>query len=178
MAFETEIFTNMLESWIDYPDKDSNSIVVYFTGCAFNCIGCHNAELKGDKLPEDLVVKVDAYELYKKLIKLSERLNGTRKVVFQGGDPLYIKNIDTVRDFLKINKIFDVCIYTGCDIETVKSLNIHGFKFIKCGQFVLEKYQQADKTEERMVLASTNQEIYDAEYNKLSVNGILTFGGN
>jgi hypothetical protein len=47
-------------------------------------------------------------------------------VALVGGDPLYDTNIDFTRSFLKQNKTYDVCLYTGESIDFVKSKNIKG----------------------------------------------------
>jgi hypothetical protein len=93
-----------------------------------------------------------------------------------GGDPLYDTNIDFTRELVnKSYKDYDFCIYTGYDIDFVIQSNITDFKFIKCGRYMESLAQVSKKTHEHMVLASSNQALYDEKYNLISKNGVLHF---
>ena len=101
----------------------------------------------------------------------------TNKLVFLGGDPLYSVNNLDITTFLvnNLKEKFDICIFTGYDIEYVKKLNIEGVKFWKCGKFDITNLRESKKTDTEYILASPNQDFYDGKYNKLSENGILKF---
>lgn len=158
-------------SFLDYPDPEDHCISIYTTGCENNCTHCSNEELKDHSKGKEL----EYLEFEKRLEEFSRKTN-TRKITFIGGEPLYKENIEFVKYFTKKNKSkYDICIYTGYDIEFVKLNNVTGFKYIKCGRFNSAKRQTSLKTDKEIILASTNQEIYDSKYNLLSKGGIYKF---
>ena len=61
------------------------------------------------------------------------------------------------------------------DVEYVKEHNVSGFKFLKCGKFDIKNKRESEKTDEKMVLASPNQKLYDENYNLISKDGIYYF---
>lgn len=158
------------ETYLDYPSPDGNSVIVYFTGCEHHCPGCHSP----------LLQKVDKYsesnkEILDKIVDYCKRAD-TNKLVFLGGDPLYKNNIELTKFLVdNLNKMYDICIFTGYDIEYVKNLNLQGVKYYKCGKFDQTKLRQSKKTDDEYILASPNQNFYDGNYNLLSKDGILKF---
>jgi anaerobic ribonucleoside-triphosphate reductase activating protein len=162
---------NFSATWLDYPDTESLAIVVYFEGCSHNCSGCHNPELQKYGAGMDYT----PYQLLHYTMGLSEMYR-TRKLVFSGGDPLYEENRDDVKEFLRINKYFDVCVYTGYEIEQVREFGISEFEFIKCGKFVRElKDEHSGKGSKRFVLASKNQRLYNKDLTQISEDNIFNF---
>lgn len=162
-------------TFIDYPDPSDWAVIFYVSGCCHNCIECQNKELQ-DPTKGKTEIK-DIEELHN-IVKDASIHYRTKKVVFSGGDPLYKTNIDLLRDFLnKYGNEFEICIYTGYPIEFVKEQNIKGFKFIKCGRYfhTQSQYRKPGLTDKQFVLASSNQDFYDENYNKISINGILSF---
>lgn len=159
------------ETWLDYPSPDGNAVIIYMTGCEHHCPNCHSP----------LLQKVRPYDEDKETmlarIKNYAKRSDTNKLVFLGGDPLYkVNNLD-LTTFL-VNNLkdeFDICIFTGYDIEYIMQLNLKGVKYWKCGTYDQTKARQSKKTDTEYVLASSNQDFYDSEYNKLSENGILKF---
>lgn len=166
------ILRQITSSWLDYPDNCSLAVVVFFTGCLHSCKGCQNEELQqfGDNIDTEYLSYEDAI----KKIEHECLRNRTDKVVLSGGDPLFFYNQEFVQYLLDKN-ILDVCIYTGSDIDKVKEIGIHGFKYIKCGTYKEEEKQESMKNTEKMKLASSNQNFYNSNYEKISENGILFF---
>lgn len=156
-------------SFLDYPDNKSISIIFYMPGCSRNCVGCQNEQLKTyigyedkDKIIEFLIEKC--------------KKEHTNKLCLQGGDPLFENNIDLTKFILnKMSDDFDICIYTGADIEEVKKLNLTGFKYIKCGIFDKSKYIGSEKTDKYLQFATKNQMLYDSDLKLLSKDGIYYF---
>lgn len=149
-------------TWVDYPDNENLAQIIYFNGCEHECKGCHNKELKD--LSDDREKELDI---------LIEFLYGNKtksnKVVLSGGDPLYIRNLAQTRKILTLNDTFDFCIYTGYSINDVKSFNIKGARFYKCGVYIdQQKDLTAGKTNEYLRFASKNQRLYDENYNLIS----------
>lgn len=158
-------------SFLDYPDKENLAAVVYFTGCEHSCAGCHSESLKNHFYGEEISVE-DLYSLL--LNKCNETRNN--KIVFLGGDPLYPENIEGVKEFLeKFGMEFGVMIYTGYDIEKVRRECIRNFDYIKCGEYLEGKKMMSQKSDTRMVFASSNQVLYDGNLNEISVEGVFEF---
>ena len=155
---------SITSSWLDYPDNESLAIVVFLNGCEHNCFDCHNESLQ--KL--DGGIEYTPYQALNKLMIEAER-NNTRKLVLSGGDPLFKNSIEDVKEFLRINNFFDVCIYTGYDINYVKENRVAGFNFIKCGKYIASlRDSEAGKTNDVFVLASKNQKIYNSNFECIS----------
>ena len=158
------------ETFLDYPSPEGNAVIVYFTGCEHHCPGCHSP----------LLQKVEKYaennqEILDKIVNYCQRAD-TNKLVFLGGDPLYSSNLDITKFLLeKLSNDYDICIFTGYDIDTVKKLQIKGAKYYKCGKFDINNLRQSKKTDNEYILASPNQNFYDSNYKLISENGILTF---
>ena len=165
-----EYTTVIEETFLDYPSPDGNAIILYFTGCVHHCPGCHSSALQ--KIVKYAETKE---EIAEKLINFAKRAE-TNKLVFLGGDPLLDSNFEITKYLVHtLSNDYDICIFTGYDIDTVKHLNLHGVKYWKCGKFIQDQYRTPKKTDEEYVLASPNQDFYDGNYNKLSENGILKF---
>lgn len=158
------------ETWLDYPSRDGNAVIVYMTGCEHCCPGCHSPILQEirpyDEDKETMLSRIERY---------AHRAD-TNKLVFLGGDPLHVSNLELIKYFVEsLKDKFDICIFTGYDIDYVKKQNIKGVKFWKCGYYDQEHSRESKKTDTEYVLASPNQNFYDENYNQLSNDGILTF---
>lgn len=164
-------------TFLDYPDDCSIATIVYFSGCAHGCPMCHNKDFQN---ADNTGFTINQYILQTMLVdaqlQLGVDIHKKPKLVFSGGDPLYASNITGVRDFLKeYGTGYDICIYTGYDIDYVKTSNLTNFKFIKCGKYDETKKCKAEKTNEYLQLASMNQDFYNERYEKVSINGKFLF---
>ena len=112
--------------------------------------------------------------IYRDLYSAAYRYR-TKKLVISGGDPLYGRNTEVVREILCLNRYFDICIYTGYTMDVVKSLDLTGFKFLKCGKYEVAQAQVSSKSDEKICFASRNQKLYDSNYNLISDDGIYKF---
>ena len=158
------------ETWLDYPSPDGNAVIIYMTGCEHRCPGCHSPLLQKVRPYDE-----DNETMLSRIITYAKRAD-TNRLIFLGGDPLHPSNIE-LTTFL-VNNLkddFDICIFTGYNINYVKNLNIKGVKYWKCGTYDQTQARQSKKTDKEYILASPNQDFYDSEYNKLSENGILSF---
>lgn len=155
-------------TFLEYPDNFSIATIFYFTGCDRFCKGCHNLDLQTYQ-------PIDKEIVCKEIINYCNRL-GTNKVVLCGGDPLYSKNIGLTKYILqKLSNKYDICIYTGANIEEVIESGISGYKFIKCGIFDPTQFIGSKKTDNFIRFATRNQKLYDSENNLLSSNGEYFF---
>lgn len=167
-----KILTPFQSSWVDYPDNESIAITVVMMGCDNGCQFCQNPEFQNCQYKEG-TTEYSVEELIKEL-EIQCKRNKTNKVVLSGGDPLSCFNIKFTKEFLNQNS-FDVCIYSGHDIEYCKKNNIKGFKFLKCGKFDYLNKRESLKTDDKMVFASPNQELYNNNFELLSQDGIYYF---
>lgn len=161
------------ETWLDYPSPEGNAIIVYMTGCSHHCEGCHSPDLQ----------EVRQYsEPYNKIVNDIEEYAhraDTNKIVLLGGDPIHPANIALTRLILgRLSKRYDICIFTGYPIDIIKTLNLKGAKYYKCGVFDINQYQEPGKTDKKYTLASKNQNFYDENYVQISENGVLIFNNN
>jgi len=162
-------------SLIDYPEQENHCLSIYFLGCEFSCKGCSNPILQNWDAEED-IKEFSTIKEFEEYIYVLTNKNKTTKICLMGGDPLYKKNIDYVKLFLERNKNkFDICIYTGYDIDFVKNQNIKGFKYIKCGRYMEYLQQVSYKSDLKIVFASSNQKLYNENFDLLSIDGAFNF---
>jgi organic radical activating enzyme len=165
-------------TFLDYPDNSSNAVIVYFQGCDNNCDGCHNLRFKSNKKLIDGAIEVNALD-FACLVSKNSKRHKTNKIVLSGGDPISKHNIEFIKSFMLLNHLYglyDICIYTGHNIDYVKNnWLIYGWKYIKCGGYDKNLNQKSEKTSKKFVLASSNQQIYNNKFELLTVSGILLF---
>lgn len=160
-------------TYLDYPSPDDIAVVMIMAGCCHNCPGCQNPELQqhfGGPL-SDKVISMCCQGL----LNWCER-NETNKVVLSGGDCLFLDNRVLTRTICEnFGSKLDICIYTGYSIDEVKQMGIKGFKYIKCGKFDCNNMQESKKTDEYIQFVNKTQNLYDSNYNQLSVDGRFYF---
>lgn len=160
---------NLQTTWLDYPDNVSLAVTFYTYGCIHKCKNCQNPSLQTPvtSYPEGIIDEILEYC----------KRNNTNKLVLSGGDCL-LKGVNldlTNRIIDQCKDKLDICIYTGYDIDYVRE-NLHkGFTFVKCGKYDENMKIESEKTDNYLQLASTNQELYDADYKLLSSNGKYYF---
>lgn len=158
------------ETWLDYPDPISNAVIVYFRGCEHHCKGCHSIIL------QKYIQYSESYQEILEKIRTYANRADTNKLVFLGGDPMYEKNIELTKFLVNnLKDCFDICVFTGYNIDYVKNIGLEGVKYWKCGKFDIDNQRKSMKTDKEYILASPNQDFYDGNYNQLSTNGILKF---
>lgn len=158
--------------WTDYPSSIDHSINLFIYGCSNHCKGCSNPELSSPEFG----VPISPRAAFRGILEASVSFR-TRKVCLLGGDPLFPKNIKFTRELLLLlqNNSFDVCLFTGYSLTTVKSLKISGFKFVKTGKFRRDLKYKSEKTNSYIQFASSNQKLYDENLNLLSFKGRYYF---
>lgn len=173
MGNSVRILNEIIPSFIDYPDNESLCLCVVMMGCVHNCKGCQNPLFQNSNYANGTRT-VSVKDLCLELKELCRR-NETNKICLSGGDPLSPFNISFTKELLKELKEYDVCIYTGYDIDYVMKNDVRGFKFIKCGKFDLSQKRDSEKDDEKIIFASPNQSLYNSEYKLLSKSGIYYF---
>lgn len=102
--------------------------VLFLQGCSMNCKGCQNAGIrehgKGAMIPVD------------ELVMFIEAQCCNRKITISGGEPLeQMDSLETLIRQLKA-KNYDICLYTGWEIERVPARILGCLDYIKTGGFV------------------------------------------
>ncbi len=128
--------------------------VVFLQGCTLHCPGCHNkATWALDKGQE---VKT------KELARILREKSFNKKITISGGEPL-LQEIALLELFEEL-KDFDICLYTGREIEDVPPSILKYLRFIKTGPFIKELRSSLIP-----YVGSTNQkfkEVYHHEESK------------
>lgn len=167
-------YTEIKETFLDYPDNESLAVVVFLSGCKHNCPGCQNKELQDPNYG----IEITPEELTSTIKDYCKRAD-TNKIVFSGGDPFY--NIPEILIVLDNLRDYDVCVYTGYNINKAEEFvrDIAKPLYLKCGTYKEElRDSNMGKTEDKFVLASTNQAFYKWDgfnYNQISLKNILRF---
>ena len=164
------------ETFLDYPSPDDSAVILFLPGCSHNCLGCQNPKLQ--ELHEEWTYE-EEQEILQNLQRLCFRCD-TNKIVLSGGDPLSPCNRNLtihICELLGKNPVYkyDICVYTGYDIEEVKEMGLSGFEFIKCGKFDARSMRESKKTDEYIQFVNTTQNLYDSNYNQLSIDGRYYF---
>lgn len=167
-------------SWLDYFDNESLAVLVYVMGCERNCKGCHNPQFKDPDYAEGTVeVNDTVFDQFLHAIIRTCKDNLTNKIVFSGGDPLAPNNIKLVKEAIELLRMYcpeyQIAIYTAYDVSYVKENNVGGFTYLKTGAYQQEASMRSNKTSTYMQLASSNQKVYDSQFNLLSKDGIFHF---
>lgn len=167
------VISPLTTTFLDYPDNESQAVLVFFMGCEHNCPGCQNPQFQNPDCSAGMEASVE--KLARDIEQFCDR-NKTDKIVFSGGDPLYPGNLPELKELIgNLSGKFQIMIYTAYDIKYVNEHKITGYTFIKCGRYNRELKQSSEKTDEFMRFASSNQKLYSAGSNLLSENGIYYF---
>lgn len=120
--------------------------VLFLQGCDLYCKGCQNPSTwditKGKK--------IDVKELSMTL----RRRCFNKELTITGGEPMMQK--EALLDLLKELKDFDLCLYTGHELNEVSQEILAYLKYIKVGPFV-----QRLKTTTKPFVGSKNQEFWE-----------------
>ena len=114
-----------------------------------HCKGCQNKSTwdltKGIKKD----VKVLAQEMREKCFN--------KKLTISGGEPLM--QAEALQELLEELKDFDLCLYTGHELNEVPQSIINYLKYIKVGRFVCEL-----RTTTKPFVGSSNQEFMEVSH--------------
>ena len=159
-------------TFLDYPSPDDIAVIVFLSGCSHQCPGCQNYKIQQVHKPW---TEEETKNIITEIQNLCYR-NETNKIVLSGGDPLHPCNRNlTINICKELGNNYDICIYTGYEIEEVKQMNISGFKYVKCGKFDCEHLQKAEKTDTYIQFVNETQNLYDNNYQQLSYKGKFNF---
>ena len=132
--------------------------VIWVAGCDHNCPFCHNPETWDYNYGHPLTSE-DAALIYDQLNK--EEIDG---ITITGGDPLSMRNRDTVGEFCKILKHLypnkTIWVYTGCKYEELPKYILSSIDVLVDGPYVNDLNPGVGKLKWR---GSSNQRIIDVQ---------------
>lgn len=176
LCWRTPLYlVDMVHSFLDWPDNQSRfgALVLYFAGCDFGCLGCHNQVFKNYSTlahsEDEILTSVE--EAGKNMPH-----GFYEHLVLSGGDPLGTYNAkSTVQLVKRLRSDYSITIYTGQEVDWVRDHEISGFSYIKCGKFNPRKAQVSGHRDGAFHLASTNQVLLDKDKRVISNGGVFRY---
>ena len=123
--------------------------VLFLQGCNLRCQGCHNPSTWDINKGTLIDVKELADTLRVKCIN--------KKLTISGGEPLL--QTESLLELLEELKDFDLCLYTGHELDEVPQEILKYLKYIKVGSFKKEL-----KTTTKPFVGSTNQQFMEVKH--------------
>ena len=124
--------------------------VLFLQGCNLRCPGCQNPSTWDESKGTLIDVKELASILREKCFN--------KKLTISGGEPLLQK--DALLELLKELSYFDLCLYTGHELNEVPKEILKYLKYIKVGSF-----KQELRTSTKPFVGSKNQEFLEVNHN-------------
>ena len=120
--------------------------LVFLQGCDIRCEGCHNQSTWNKDCGKVCVVETLVAELSSKV--------RNKKVTITGGEPFF--QTEAVIELARLlhGRGFDVCLYTGSNLDEVPKEILPFLKYIKVG-----KYKKHLRCTTTPYIGSTNQEF-------------------
>lgn len=128
--------------------------VLFLQGCSRNCKGCHNAGIK--EHGKGTMVPVE------ELVEFIESHCGNKKITISGGEPLEQSDCLEILIHRLKEKGYNVCVYTGWEIERVPENIIRLVDYIKTGRFVMDL-----KDPDIQYVGSSNQHMFSVNNGKI-----------
>lgn len=124
--------------------------VVWVQGCTLNCLGCFNPETHAQSGGTDISVN----ELFTRILALGDTIEG---ITVSGGEPL--QQMEAVVELLKrvkYNSDLSVVLFTGYELDEVRSLDDSGCLEELTDVLIAGRYQQSNRKGSGL-LGSANQ---------------------
>lgn len=134
--------------------------VFFLQGCSKNCPGCQNSCTHNKSNGKNLSV-AEAFSFIKKNCR-------NKKITISGGEPLEQKGALLELLALLRSGGFNICVYTGWELEKVGRDVITKADYLKCGGFDITKMSS-----NLMYVGSTNQKMYKVTDGKLEEMNLL-----
>jgi len=146
--------------FINNPTDETPSITIWFSGCTFNCPGCHNYRLQNRN--EDQQISVNRL-----LSQVIEYAQNVKSIVLLGGEPLQQPNI--ILFLTKLREIlghgYKIWLYTGYEFADIPIPILNLVDIVKCGKFDNTKLTGGFPS-------SSNQQLwkYTTGWDKFTIN--------
>ena len=118
--------------WLESSCDDGPGIrsVLFLQGCRKNCRGCHNRRIR--EHGKGTMMSMD------ELLKFIDNNCCNKKITISGGEPM--EQMDSLEVLLKAlrQKNYDICIYTGWELEDIPDRILQYADYIKTGGFISE----------------------------------------
>lgn len=125
--------------------------VLFLQGCNLRCPGCQNPSTWDINKGTLIGIKELAQQLREKCLN--------KKLTISGGEPLL--QTDALKELLEELKDFDLCLYTGHELNEVPQEILKYLKYIKVGSFKKEL-----KTTMKPFVGSTNQKFMEVKHDE------------
>lgn len=140
--------------WLESSCDDGPGIrsVLFLQGCRKNCKGCHNRRIR--EHGKGTMMNIE------ELVKFIEKNCCNKKITISGGEPL--EQMDSLELLLKElrKEKYDICIYTGWELEDIPDRILGLADYIKTGGFVREL-----KNSDIQYVGSSNQHMFSVKGN-------------
>jgi anaerobic ribonucleoside-triphosphate reductase activating protein len=138
--------------WVDSSCDDGPGVrsVLFLQGCGKNCKGCHNRQIQ--EHGKGTLMNIN------NLIRFIEEKCCNKRITISGGEPLeQLEGLKILVNKLK-EKGYEVCVYTGWELDSIPSCILNKVDFIKTGGFdsnlIDSNYQY---------VGSSNQHMYSIQ---------------
>ena len=128
--------------------------VLFLQGCRKNCKGCHNKQIQehGKGTMKDM----------DELVQFIEENCCNKKITISGGEPLeQMDSLEVLLGELR-KRNYDICVYTGWELENIPKRILNLVDYIKTGGFVSEL-----RSSYLQYVGSTNQHLFSLKGNRL-----------
>lgn len=140
--------------WIESSCDDGPGIrsVLFLQGCGKNCPGCHNKQIQEHGRGEMISVE--------NLVTFIDDNCCNKRITISGGEPL--EQIEGLHALLKKLKAkgYEICVYTGWELNQVPAKIMDCLDYIKTGGFVSEL-----RNANIQYVGSANQHMYSLKNN-------------
>ena len=135
--------------WIDSSCDDGPGVrsVLFLQGCRKNCKGCHNHQIQ--KHGKGTMMNIA------NLIEFIDKKCCNKRITISGGEPLeQLESLEILVEKLK-DAGYEICVYTGWELQFVPKSLLRKIDFIKTGEFVSDL-----RDSNIQYVGSSNQHMY------------------
>ena len=141
-----QIYINSIADNPSLCDGPGYRFLLFLQGCDIHCNGCQNPSTWD--MNESTAIDI------KELSKLLRSKCFNKKLTITGGEPLMQK--DALLELLEELRDFDLCLYTGHELNDVPHEILSYLKYVKTGPFIQEL-----KTTTKPFIGSDNQKFIE-----------------
>ena len=144
----SDVYINSIMNNPSLCDGIGYRTVLFLQGCDIHCKGCQNQSTWD-------ITKGTATSVLELANELREKCFN-KELTITGGEPLM--QVEALLELLEELKDFDICLYTGHQLNEVPKEILQHLKYIKVGPFI-----QEFKTTTKPFVGSNNQEFLEVK---------------